>query len=271
MDDAPAAVDLRRELETAERLARRAGEAVLRHRAGGIERRTKAGNELVTGADLEADAILRHGLAQTFPGDAILSEEAADAAQRLRSLRTWILDPIDGTEDFAAGGSQHAVSVGLSIDGRPALGVVYNPARDELFAGCVGGGVRRAGTPVRVSTCTDLSHARITVSGTEWAAGVYRRATRLPLRPLSSSAYKLARVAAGVDDATVWIWPRKEWDVCAGVALVIAAGGVVTLLDGAELRFNRPDVRLGGGLVAAGPALHPLLRAAILRLDLATR
>ncbi len=258
------------ELRVATELARRAGGAVLRPRSSGVERRTKAGGELVTPADLEVDAILRAGLAGAFPDDAVLSEETADSRRRLTTRRVWILDPIDGTEDFAAGGDQHAISVGLVADGRPVMGVVLNPARGELFAGIVGRGLRLGDAPARASDASTPAAARLTVSGTEWDAGVYSQIRTLPLRPLSSSAYKLARVAAGLDDGTLWVWARKEWDVCAGVALVLAGGGRVTLLDGSEIPFNRPDAHLGGGLVAAGPSLHAPLRSALVRLGLAT-
>jgi myo-inositol-1(or 4)-monophosphatase len=267
----PEPTHLDEELRVASELARRAGEAVLRHGRSGIERRTKAGDELVTAADVEVDAILRAGLAGAFPDDAVLSEEATDSRRRLTTRRVWILDPIDGTEDFAAGGDQHAISVALTVDGRPVLGVVLNPARGELFAGVVGRGLRLGDAPARASAASAPETARLTVSGTEWDAGVYREVRTLPLRPLSSSAYKLARVAAGLDDGTLWVWPRREWDVCAGVALVLAAGGHATLLDGSEIPFNRPDPRLGGGLVAAGASLHAPLRSELVRLGLAQR
>jgi myo-inositol-1(or 4)-monophosphatase len=106
------------------------------------------------------------------------------------------------------------------------------------------------------------------MSRTEWESGLDRRVTTLPVRPLSSAAYKLARVAAGLDDGTFSIWPRREWDVCAGVALIRAAGGIATLLDGSAIGFNRRDVRLSGGLVAAGPLLHGPLQLALARLAL---
>jgi myo-inositol-1(or 4)-monophosphatase len=84
--------------------------------------------------------------------------------------------------------------------------------------------------------------------------------------PTASIAYKLARVAAGLDDGAFSHKARCDWDVCAGVALVLAAGGVVTLLDGSEVRFDRADVRQPLGIVAAGPALHGPLREALARL-----
>jgi myo-inositol-1(or 4)-monophosphatase len=256
---------LQRELEVASELAVRAGAILLRHRERGVVPGEKAGGEMVTAADLESDALLRAGLAHAFPGDALLSEESGDSPRRLSSSRVWILDPIDGTEDFASGGAEHGISIGLAVDGEAMLGVVLNPATGELFAGAVGAGVTLSGSPARASAAAELPGARLTTSRTEWASGLARLVAGLPVRPLSSSAYKLARVAAGLDDGTFSLWPRREWDVCAGVALVRAAGGIVTLLDGAAVAFNRRDVKLRGGLVAAGPRLHGALREELAR------
>jgi myo-inositol-1(or 4)-monophosphatase len=253
----------------ASELASRAGAVLLRHREAGVVSGEKAGGELVTAADLEADALIRAGLARAFPDDAVLSEEAADSPRRLSSSRTWIVDPIDGTEDYASGGAEHGISIGLAVEGEAVVGAVCNPARGELFAGAVGVGATLAGAPVQASAASDVSRARLTMSRTEWESGLDRLVTGLPVRPLSSAAYKLARVAAGLDDGTFSVWPRREWDVCAGVALVRAAGGVATLLDASPIGFNRRDVRLRGGVVAAGALLHRPLREALTRLGLA--
>jgi myo-inositol-1(or 4)-monophosphatase len=262
---------LERELRVAARLATAAGEILLRHRRDGLRTGSKEGGEIVTAADLAIDRAIRQGLAETFPDDALLSEEAPDDGRRLSARRTWIVDPIDGTQDYANGGDAHGISIGLAVDGRAVLGVVHNPVRGELFAGTVTATDRAltlGGAPVATASGALVEAAELTVSGTEWNAGEYRSAGSLRLRPLSSAAYKLARVAAGLDDGTFWIWPRKEWDVCAGVALVLAGGGAVTLLDGSPIRFNQRDLRLGGGVVASGTSLHEPLRQQIRRVGL---
>jgi myo-inositol-1(or 4)-monophosphatase len=251
------------ELEVAARLAYEAGALLLRLRHGGLDVRHKDGGEIVTSADLAADAMIRAGLAAAFPGDALVSEEAPAAGERLASPRVWIVDPVDATREFAAGGDAFAVSIGLAMGGEAVLGAICAPARGELFTGAVGAGVSLNDTPAHVSTVDSLADARITVSSTEWRAGLDR--VRLPFvaAPLSSAAYKLARVAAGLDDGTFASWARRDWDICAGVALVRAGGGRVTLLDGGELRFNRATLLQPMGLVAAGAALHEVLRTAI--------
>lgn len=261
-----AGLRLDRELEMATRLALEAGAALRRRQAGPLEIRHKAQGEIVTAADIEADAIIRAGLQAAFPGDPIFSEEGADASDRLSRARVWIVDPLDSTSNFTEPGNEYSVSIGLSHDGRAVLGVVYEPARDELIAGYLGAGVTLNGSAARVSEVTDLGRTRLIVSRREWRWGLDRLAATLPVRPVASIAYKLARVAAGLDDAMFSLLQRKQWDTCAGVALVLAAGGRATLLDGQDIWFNRPALKQPMGMVAAGPRLHPILLDALRRL-----
>jgi fructose-1,6-bisphosphatase/inositol monophosphatase family enzyme len=259
---------LGRELEIATGLAFRAGAALRRHQAGRLDVRYKAHGEPVTAGDLEADAIIRFGLAAEFPDDVVFSEETPDSPRRLRAARVWIVDPLDSTSNFTEGGDDYTVSIGLAIGHRAALGVVYNPGRDQMFAGYASAGVTLNGAAVRVSSAAELEDARLTVSRKEWRRGLDKLAATLPLSPMASMAYKLARVAAGLDDGVFSAVARKEWGTCAGVALVRAAGGRATLLDGGDIRFNRPEARQPLGMAAAGPRLHRVLleRLAELRL-----
>src|SRR5690348_14001706 len=132
------------ELKTATELARDAG-AMLRNCQGKVPVLRKDRGEVVTPADRESDARIRAGLLQAFPSDAVFSEETPDDGARVGRERVWIVDPLDGTSNYVAGGDEYVVSVGLSQGGVAVLGVVYNPVRDELFAGAVGGGVTRNG------------------------------------------------------------------------------------------------------------------------------
>ncbi|HET9650917.1 MAG TPA: 3'(2'),5'-bisphosphate nucleotidase CysQ, partial [Usitatibacter sp.] len=249
---------LRRELAFATALALHAGKRVLRHRKAPIEVEHKEQGEVVTAADREANDTIRREILEAFPGDAIYSEETLDSRNRLFHSRVWIVDPIDGTSDFIAGGDHFSVSIGLALDGRPVLGAIYNPARDELFAGAVGLGATRNGSPVVASDAEDLARARITVSKKEHAQ-LSELVPDVALTPMTSMAYKLARVAAGLDDGVLSRKRRKEWGACAGAALVVAAGGRATLLDGSEIRFNRTELKQPLGMVAAGSRLHSQL------------
>jgi 3'-phosphoadenosine 5'-phosphosulfate (PAPS) 3'-phosphatase/glutathione synthase/RimK-type ligase-like ATP-grasp enzyme len=254
---------LDRELQVATRLALQAGAVLRERRAGELEVREKAGGEPVTPADLESNRLIWAGLHAAFPGDAVFSEESPDSPERLRRQRVWIVDPLDATSDYVEKGDEYCVSIGLSIAGRPALGVVYNPTRGELVTGYGGAGVTLNGAPAAVTDPTTLEGARLHVSRKEWKRGLGERLAGLPVEPMASMAYKLARVAAGLSDAAFSIAPRKEWGTCAGVALVLAAGGSATLLDGSEIRFNRAEPRQPLGMVAAGPRLRPILLDAL--------
>jgi len=254
---------LRRELDVAVWLALKAGEVLRRHTAKGISVGEKARGEIVTPADREVDVLVSQGLRAEFPGDAVYSEESPDSPARLSSRRVWIVDPIDATSDYARGGQEHCVSIGLAIDGAAVLGVIYNPARDELFAGCDGEGVSCNGKPVHPSAVSRLTDAVVEVSRKEWMRGLEQRATRLNIRPSASMAYKLARVAAGRSDGAFSFKRRREWGTCAGVALVLAAGGRATLLDGTAPVFNRNAEEPPLGLVAAAPGIHGTLLEAV--------
>jgi fructose-1,6-bisphosphatase/inositol monophosphatase family enzyme len=260
--DSDGADSLQQELTVASALAVEAGRRILRYLDGALEVGHKERGEVVTPADRESDRLIRHGLAAAFPADAIFSEETADSPDRLANPRVWIVDPLDGTSNFVARGDEFSVSVGLAVAGKPVMGAVYNPTRGELFAGGAGLGVTLNSIAVRVSNAGDIATARMSVSRKE----VAELSGFLPcgeVVPISSMAYKLARVAAGMEDGVLSKKRRKEWGTCAGTALVLGAGGRVSLLDGAEIRFNRPERLQALGMVAAGPALHSLLLAAL--------
>ena len=125
---------LEEELRIATEAALRAGEEVARLRREGVRYGRKDGWELVSEADLHASEILHAALTVPFPSYGWLGEEHTDTDERLGRERVWIVDPIDGTREYLQGIPEYAISVGLVINGRPALGVVHNPATGELFA-----------------------------------------------------------------------------------------------------------------------------------------
>jgi myo-inositol-1(or 4)-monophosphatase len=205
-------------------------------------------------------------LAGTRPGYGWLSEETEDSPDRLQRSRVWIVDPIDGTRSFIDGRPDFTVSVGLAVDGAVALGVVYNPARDELFCAVRGAGARLE-TAAGPATLRLSSHGAVTLlaSRTEIAGGeIQPLAGDWAVEGVGSTAYKLAQVARD-RGAFISRGPKNEWDVCAGALLVAEAGGRVTDACGAELTFNRTDPNVRG-IVAADASLHEelLLRVAAL-------
>lgn len=219
----------------------------------------KSGGDPVTEADRAVDTLLRDML--PCPGDGWLSEETRDDPEpRLASRRVWVVDPLDGTRQFLAGIPEWCVSIALVVDRVPVAGGTLNPATRESFVGSLAGGVRRNGAKVSVSRAARLEGALVLASRSEWERGEWERYRHAPftVRATGSIAYKLSLVASGLADATFSFVSKNEWDVAAGIALVLSAGGVVQTLDGSRIEFNkaRPEVP---GLLVANPALAPAL------------
>jgi myo-inositol-1(or 4)-monophosphatase len=197
----------------------------------------------VTEADLASNARIHTILTQAFPDDGWLSEETADSSARLEKSRVWIIDPLDGTWEFTKGVPEFVVSIGLSVGGTATLGVLYNPMTEELFAGLRGQGAWLNQTPIHVSDAAELASSKFCVSRTEAGRGFLQGYEgQLDLRPIGSVAYKCGLVAAGRFEGLFTYNPRHEWDICAGVAIIEAAGGRVTDHNGRPYLFNQRDL-----------------------------
>jgi myo-inositol-1(or 4)-monophosphatase len=241
-----------KELETAVEAARAAGVEVARMRAEGLRYGRKNRWELISEADLHAAEMLHKALAGAFPGTGWLSEEHVDTADRLRCDRVWVVDPIDGTREYLQGLPEYAISVGLVVEGRPVLGVVYNPATDEMFAEVCEGAAERP------SLARPGAFDVLIGRGEERHDQVAPLPREARIRGVGSVAYRLALVAAGRGDAAITAYGRNEWDVAAGAALCMAAGLRVTDILGSPLRFNQPEPEVRG-LLVANTALHDYL------------
>jgi myo-inositol-1(or 4)-monophosphatase len=252
------------DLELARRAARAAGEIALRYFGTDLVVQHKSPDQPLTAADLEVDAQLREVLLAARPEDGWLSEETKDSPQRLQRRRVWIVDPIDGTRSFIAGRPEFAISIGLVEDGAAVVGVVYNPARDELFWAIRGAGAyvqERNGAAERLSVSERLpgEQAIMLASRSEIARGEFDPFEQSwTIEPVGSTAYKLAQVAWGRGETFLSRGEKSEWDVCAGVLLVQEAGGRVTDLEGGEPRFNRAPPLLRG-VIATNGVLHDAL------------
>jgi myo-inositol-1(or 4)-monophosphatase len=247
-----------KELEVATAAAREAG-AIIRSLYGRgiavVEKLDRADSPL-TEADTRANEALHRAIGAAFPDDGWLSEESRDDPTRLAKRRVWIVDPLDGTKEFVREIPELAVCVGLAEDGVPILGVVYNPITDELYAAARGVPATLNGVPIHVTDTRVLARATIIASRSETERGEWDEFRgRFAIERRGSVAYKLALVASGRADATFTLVPKSEWDVCASVCILERAGGRVSDLDGAPLRFNRQRTRLDG-LVASNNVLH---------------
>lgn len=210
---------------------------------------------LVTEMDARAEALLLERLGGAFPGDAILSEEAGPRPGR--SGRRWIVDPLDGTTNYAHGLPLFAVSIALEVAGHVVLGVALDPVRDELFVAERGAGAVLNDRPLAVSTTADLDRSLL---ATGFPYDIREsRDTNLPeyaafslrtrgVRRLGSAVLYLAWVAAGRFDG-YWELRLGPWDAAAGMLLVQEAGGRVTDLAGRPLDLTRPSVVASNGRI----------------------
>ncbi len=216
-------------------------------------------NSPVTRADREANRKIHTMLHANFPDYGWLSEETVDSPARLTTRRVWVVDPMDGTQEFIQKIPEFAVSIGLIEAGWPILGVVYHPSLDQLFWAVRGQGAWCGSRPLRVPATSRLAEATILSSRSETKRGEWKDFTSLfRARPLGSIAYKLACLASGEADASFTLRPKNEWDICAGTLLVEEAGGRVTTLSGKPVRFNQPTTLLQG-VVASNGRLHTQL------------
>ena len=251
-----------RERAVAESAAREAGAIIKQYYEKPIDQVAKtdkgAGRDenWLTQADSESDEILKRRLLEAFPGDGWLSEETKDSPERLTKKRVWIVDPLDGTREFTLRVPEFCVCVALVEDGRPVVGVEFNPATDQLYSAARGAGTTLNGSPVRVSPIAQVSLAKVLASRSEDKRGEWDPFKQYCHVILTGSvAFKLAEIAAGNGDATFTLTPKNEWDICAGSILVEEAGGKVTGLDGEPLVFNQPSP-LRPGMIASNRVLH---------------
>ncbi|MEM6773506.1 MAG: inositol monophosphatase family protein [Pseudomonadota bacterium] len=238
--------------------------------------RKKADKSPLTAADLASHDILAAGLAEITPGVPILSEESPpeEVADRRSWSELWMVDPLDGTREFLERTGQFTINIALLRDGRPELGVIFEPLAGRACIGIVGAGawtMRRAGGDwaqeplvTRALPRRDLvvlsSHRH---RNERLAASLAFLEARFSVERLNSgSALKFCDLAAGVGD----VYPRysacSEWDVAAGDALVTAAGGVVWGMDRQPLLYNARDTLLSPHFLAVGDpdaALWPSL------------
>ncbi len=234
-------------LELAASLALRAADEILTIRARGFEVARKADRSVVTEADHAAEAILLAGLREAGPEIPVIAEEeVAGGAVFVATPLFWLVDPLDGTREFAEGSNDFAVNIGLVRDGRIALGVVGVPATGELFGGIVGVGAwkRQGGvqTPVRART---VPAEGLTVLASRHHGDAARLDAYLDGRVVAKtvnygSSLKFCRLAEGIADLYPRFGRTMEWDTAAPQAVLEAAGGTVCTVDGLTLRYGKP-------------------------------
>jgi myo-inositol-1(or 4)-monophosphatase len=253
--------------------ARSAGKIILEH-YGRVRRLTKthvaASNEAVTDADRASQRFIVAQLRDRFPGDGIIGEESDTGTSITNSVtdplgRNWVIDPIDGTNNFIAGLGAFAVCIGLLEAGYPVLGVVYDVTRDLAYTAAKGYGAAVNGKPISAlaTPMTDSSMIMLTSNLLNKAGQCPQWVVRFlgqtdwKIRILGSAALEAVQVAAGVSHGAITCH-GKLWDIAAPAAVVLEAGGVITDLNGkAIFPFDlRNYVGAKVPFLAAGSAAH---------------
>jgi 3'(2'), 5'-bisphosphate nucleotidase len=234
-------------LALAARLAEEAGQAILAVRARGFETLQKHDDSPVTEADHAAEAIIVQGLRAAAPDIAVVAEEEIAAGHVPEHAGVfWLVDPLDGTKEFANLRDDFVVNIGLIRDGRPVLGVVGVPAAGQMYGGIVGQGAwKRDAAGEHAIRVRQAPPEGLTVMASRSHANEEKLAEFLHGKAIAGitnigSALKFCRLAEGVVDCYPRFGRTMEWDTGAPQAVVEAAGGSVRTLEGAPLRYGKP-------------------------------
>jgi len=256
---------LTQRLHAAQAVAREASALARRHLAdpASLDVRHKGAQDLLTAADRAVERLIVSTLHAAFPNDAFLGEEGGRVAGSASDAPCWVIDPIDGTANFARGLPTWCVSIALVAAGRTELGVIHDASADLMYAATRGGGAWRNGERLAVSPTTDIARASVDTgyASRTPAAAFGEMVTRLLQQGVivtqcGSAALGLARVADGRLDGYVE-GHLYAWDALAGLLLIEEAGGRVNaFLHGGGLTQGNP-------VIAATPALYAALADAL--------
>jgi myo-inositol-1(or 4)-monophosphatase len=248
------------EMELAIDLAHQAGRVQMDHYERLEDIRAKGPRDVVTEVDHLCEGLVMRAVQERYPSDAFYAEEIGEVAalDAAKSGRVWIVDPLDGTINYANGIPFFCISIALIAEGRPVVGVVYDPTRDETFAGAVDGPSLRNGQPIHVGDKEKLEDLVATLAvggrGTVRKRHTALRAIRAH-RSMGSAALTLAYVACGRFDVYAQGAGLSAWDVAAAGLIAERAGARVTTLEG-EPWFNLACPAKKWSSLAASPRHH---------------
>jgi myo-inositol-1(or 4)-monophosphatase len=236
--------------------ARDAGRILLEKYDTGVEIRKKGDIDLVTAADLASEQLIVERIKSHYPRHSILAEESGEAIVEGSGTWKWIIDPLDGTTNFAHGYPCFCVTIALEYEEKVVIGVTYDPTRNELFAAESGRGASLNNKPIRVSDTAELGNALI-VTGFPYnfkeRPDFSRHLTSFLMKARGvrrdgSAAIDLAYVACGRFDG-FWEEGLNPWDMAAGTLMVEEAGGQVTGYDQGKFSIYSPPMLATNGLI----------------------
>ena len=240
-------------------VAREAGAILRRYQEEGFAIQHKGTVDLVTDADKASEELISRRIRAAYPDHRLIGEEGArGTAAAAGAPFGWVVDPLDGTTNFAHRYPHFAVSICLEYQGDPVLGVVFDPMKDELFVGIKGGGATVNGVPLRVSTTSELQQSLL-ATGFSYNVNERRDAyawwtafnnVTQGVRRDGSAALNMCYVAAGRLDG-FYERPINAWDVGAGVVIVREAGGTVVGLEAGGYQLYANEVLASNGVLEA--------------------
>jgi len=244
-----------------------AGDAIMKIYEGGFTVQHKDDDSPLTAADLESQRVIIDGLKRLTPDIPILSEESAAApwAERRMWTELWVVDPLDGTREFVKRNGEFTVNVALVVDHEPVLGVVAAPAQGLVFWGARGVGAfteHRGAARTAIRTTPPQRPLRVVGSRSHASPQTAEYLAKVAEHVMTGvgSSLKFCLLAEGKADLYPRFGPTSEWDTAAGQAVLEAAGGHVTRLDGHRLRYNCRESLINGDFVAyTDPSVLPPL------------
>jgi 3'(2'), 5'-bisphosphate nucleotidase len=252
------------EIDVASTLARQAGQVIMNIYEKDFSVSYKGTNDPVTEADQLANTLIVEGLAAHFPEDAIVAEESPLPTHFQPTGRIWYVDPLDGTKEFISRNGEFSIMIGLTLDAKTQLGVVYRPTEDQLFAGITDqeAWMEHQGTrhPLRAT------HAKSLTALTLVASRSHRSPKLSPIKqtlniqeehPMGSVGLKIGFIANGGADLYMEPGPyTKAWDACAPEAILRGAGGCFTDSHGNPMQYGTKEIRNLHGVVATTKDCH---------------
>ena len=227
----------------------KAGQKSLDLRKKGLKKMIKADNTSVTNGDIEIDRIIRHKISIITPNIPLISEETVDIKKKNFHKNFWLIDPIDGTSDYIKNKDEFTLNASLIINLEPVLGIIYAPAKKRLFYSYgYGNAFENFGDNKIKLECKkkNKNNKIIAVSysstPSEEITNIYKKYYVEKFINMRSS-YKFCVIASGEFDIYVAEARAFEWDIAAGHAIVLHAGGIVTTLEGNNFKYGKPDYK----------------------------
>lgn len=237
-------------IEFAKKLAVEAGHRIMEYYDSTYNVAEKSDKSPLTQADLAANKIIVEGIKSAYAEHGILTEESEDDQSRLGKELVWIVDPLDGTKEFISRNGEFTVNIALVKNNRPIIGVIYAPAVDDLYFAEAGGGSWLNGKRINISNRNRISQMTLARSRSHASQQIIKISKEFKDTIAAGSSLKGCLVAKGEADVYMRLGPVHEWDICAMDVVVNEAGGILTDIEGNELRYNKKQTLINRFIVS---------------------